>query len=338
LFVVEFTLANYHVGSFLYCSFFFEFAPSGAIATSHLIQPFQISSNSKIQIANYLEYPRALVILVYIFLVRTYLEIKSELDKNNTMFHYLFSFLGLIDMCTVVLEAVLIFHRLKSAPPNPKDLKAFYSYSHDASISELLHCIEAMLLLLLIIRITSFMVVIQFIFQLWQTFRNAIYMTGIYLVIFVPAFIGSIVFASAVWFQSSRDFSTPLEAFISILHALQGSLPVQELSERSRVWTVVYMLFFFCVLVGFFLNMFIAIATHAYWQVHILFGRDPALDTYNRDETLDWMLWGPVYNIITQKEPGSHFRQDKDVRVKPDGEDEDDDEEEEENVDEKKVQ
>lgn len=338
VFSLEFTLANHNVGAYLFCIFMFEFSPSGAIASSHYLQPFRISKSGSTAVADGLEYPRAFFILGYILFFRTYFELKSTWDKGHHSVHYLFSFFGLVDIATIIVNLLIITGRLLKRPPLPKDLTAFYSYSTAAHDSESLQNTEAVLLLLLLIRLASFMIIIQSAFQIWKTFSRSISVLTHYCFVFFPVLVGTMFLASSIWSSAILGFSTPLETIVTVLVALKNALGVKELAEHSHSWTLLFTIYFFSVASAFFMNMFVAIAVHAYWQVQILYGRHPLLDAFDRDEALDWMLWGPLYNGLTGQTPSSAISQDRDGRGGADSGDDDEEEEYEETGTDKKTQ
>jgi len=303
---IELTLANYNLGGFVAASFLLEIPPSGAVYPSHSIVPFHVGEVDGDGVANALDIMRWIVIIAYVMTTRLYRETLRKVHVGKTGLFYIFSTWGFVDMLTVATFFAIQFMRLRSGPPLPTDLTAFHSYTVAATMSEQLAVCEASFLLLLVVRFASFMRMSPAVFQLFKSFAKSLHQFAYFvLAIFGPIFFGTIFFANAIWSPSVRQFRSWTETLYSLVLASQESFDVETLFDKNRGWTIPFLTYFYLSMIAFFVNIFLAITVHAYFEVALVEGSEPDANKWSMDQWMDWMLWPRAYSRLTGRRPGS---------------------------------
>lgn len=327
---IEFTVANYNLGGFMQCSFLFELPASGSVNPLVFMSPLHIGEDSYRSLAGIIDIARGLIVL-YIAFIKIYFETTWKTASGKSGFNYIFSFNGLVDECTVAIFAAMAYMYFRHDDmPDPAKLKAFYSYSFDAYVQEQLFVCEGIFFLLIMLRFCSYMVLNPMVLQIWRMFKQCINMYKYYLFVFIPVFFAAVFMAHCIYSPYVRNISTWYDAFITLVFFIKQDTDIHVMQEKQRFWTLPYILFFFLTFSAFFLNGFLAIAVHSYFEVKLA---DVAQKEkgWSRDQWMDWTLSGPVYKCLTGKEPGSSKGKGDgdDDDGDEDGDDDDDDEEKE---------
>merc|ERR1719161_800450 len=113
-----------------------------------------------------------------------------------------------------------------------------------------------------------------------------------------------IFFANSIWSPYAFGFSTWSESVLSLLVFIKGDLDVVYLNKKSRIWCGIFMACFFLIIISFFVNAFIGIMVHAYWNTQLLHG-------YNRKTAKGWstnrwkyfLLWGWLFKAMGLPNP-----------------------------------
>lgn len=237
-------------------------------------------------------------------------ETTYKASQGRSGLSYVFSFAGLLDASTVGLYFALSYMRFKHDPPDPSKLKSFYSYSYDADVHERLFVAEGVFILFLFIRFGTFMRLNPFIDQYWKMFGRAGKMYMYWLTIFIPLFLGAIVFANCIWSPYILNFSTWWSTFVSLVFFIRQDFDMTKMYESNMTWTILFISYFYLLMVCFLINGFLAITVHTYWQVIITDGRPKETKSWSADQWADWILAGPIYRIIMRKKPGASRRED----------------------------
>jgi len=314
-------------------SYLIEIAPSGAINALHRVLPFDGLGSIWENSAEIIDVFRAVIIILYILLFRVYFATKRKVVRGKSGLSYVFSFYALLDMtiCALFigLQAERIYHASFFQSSSIPDLNAahtgHYLYTLDGWIFSRFFIVEACLLFTIIARWCTFMAIIPVIRTLWQTFARSTKMFLNYVVIFLPLMVGLMFLANAIWHPYVEPLSRWDGTGLYILRATVNALPIEQLYESSRIWTMVFLVYFFFSMTLFFINGFLAITVHSYFEETLLDHNDEKT-VWDSDKLLDWMLWGFIYKKVTGNEPGSSF---DDVEDSEDDEDDESDEGEE---------
>jgi len=306
MFIVELTLANYHMGGYVFCVFLIELAPSGAIQTSSTFTPFHIGKTSGDNMADNLDWIRLILVVGYCLVIKVYVEIKHKHGSNTSGLRYVLSLNGFVDMSIVAIFVTIFWGRIQFEAPFPvvrtggnstspeASSVAFRSHSRDAFRFEQLGLCEAIFFFLICLRFATLMRVSQTVFEYWKMFSSSLRMFAYFCLMFFPILLGCVFLAHAIWSPYFYQFSTPVECIVTLLLFIRGDLDVMALNERVRIWTLIFVAYFFIVIISFFMNGFLAITTHAYFNTQLLYGKFDDAKVWSRDQWIDWATWTPV--------------------------------------------
>jgi len=321
---VEFTTANYNLGGFASCMFMFEMPASGSVNPVAEIKPIRIGDSDGV--VTVLDAFRGLLVL-YIALIKVYFETKRKTASGQSGFFYIFSFLGFVDEFTVAVYSAMTYMRFRFEVPKPAQLTKFYSYSYNAYVYEQFFLCEGTFFLLIMIRVCSYMRLNPMVLSIWRTLKRAFKMYGYFLLIFAPLFVATIVLAHALFSPHVLFFSTWYRTIVTLVYFGKQDVDVNQMYMKQRFWTLPFLFCFSLAFTLFFLNGFLAIAVHSYFEVK-LSDQTPKEKPWTSDQWADWMLWGPVYRMIFMKDPGSSREDGGDSSDDEDEDDDDDDDKE----------
>jgi len=302
--VVELTLANYNLGGYISAAFMIEISPSGAVWPSMTVLPFQLEQSEAVDV---LDWCRLVLIVLYILMFRVWANSKELESRGKSGLGYVLSFEGLVDQATVAAFAGTWYMRhLVAKPPAPESMTSFRSYSQFATNYELLSVSEAIILLLLMVRLALFARFQPTVYRFWKMFAMTMLWFSFAIITVLPVFLGIVYLAVAIWSPYLREFSTWTNAFITCVMAAWRSFSIPELMHEKALpgWCIPFLAFFFLIITSFLLNVFLAITVHAYFETELLEGSDVD-GGWSSDQWLDWMLWGPVYHRVLHREPGA---------------------------------
>jgi len=325
---VEFVLANFNLHGYVSISCLIEFSPSGAIYTSATFLPFSVGTTYSDDVADVLDIFRAIVVVLYILIIRMAHEFQRKVKEGHSGVSYFLSFLGMVDLSIVVVFLAMKLQRMTSANSNsPFNDITYTSYRKEGSLFHQLVLVEGIVFLVVMLRWASFMRILSPVFRFWNMFSRSIVMFGYFCTIYLPVVLGLIFMGNAIWNPYLEGFSTWTWSFISTLAAIRHRIPVEQLYVNDRVWTLPFITYFFLSMTAFFVNAFLAITAYAYFEVELLDGSkaEGATDDWGRDQWLDWMLWGPVYKMVTGNDPGASQEIADDGNGDGEEDDEDDD-------------
>eukprot|EP00929_Paragymnodinium_shiwhaense_P120966 TRINITY_DN93058_c0_g1_i1.p1 TRINITY_DN93058_c0_g1~~TRINITY_DN93058_c0_g1_i1.p1 ORF type:complete len:855 (+),score=258.74 TRINITY_DN93058_c0_g1_i1:302-2866(+) len=319
---LEVVLANYNMHGYLACTFLVEISPSGAVATAFWMYPFNVAPTYWSEVAKILDWFRGVIVFFYIALVRVYFETKRKVARGKKGLGYVFSFFGLLDESIVAIFTGLMFMRGKADPPSPHLVDGYYTYARDGMLQKHAFVMEALLFLIIAVRFATFGRILPSVFRLWKMFSKSIMMFLHFAAVVVPLTAGIVFLASAIWDPYLRKFSTFSQSFVSVMAATRNGLPVEMMYVTEKWWTIPFVVYFFFAMSAFFINTFLAITVHAFFEVELLEGSLD--DGWSTDQWLDWMLWPSVYQCLTGNEPGSSMRDEVEEEEDSDLEDDDD--------------
>jgi hypothetical protein len=330
---VEITFANYHLHIYTAVTYLVEMAPSGAIITKNEVLPFLIMTDIWNNLAEGLDVFRAVIIVGYIMLVRVYYETKRKLYRGKKGTKYVFSFEGFVDQSICALFIGLQVERIymgvwfrNSQIPYPHDLSEnhHYLYALDGHIFSRFFTVEACLLFMIVLKWCMLMRIVPGIQKYFAAVARATKKFVFYIVIFIPVFAGLVFIANTIWHPYLEVFSRWDTTCLYLIEAISKGLYVKELYPYEHTWTVIFLLYFLFAVVLCFVNGFLAITVHAYFEVELL-NDNHEKNQWNKEKLLDWMLYGWVYRALTGEEPGSSFEDDS--SEEDDGESDSDEEE-----------
>lgn len=308
---VDFTLANYNLGGYVSVNIVGELSPSGALHPSAVLLPFYLTRGSGDRSVLALDALRWIIVIAYMLLYRVFALCEKEVVNGRSGLRYVFSVGGLTDAVLIALWIAFQYSRFKVMPPEPSrtvDQRDFVSYSYFATLQEQLAIGESIFFLVLLCRYTSFLRMIPDVYRLYKVLQRSICLFLYYLTIFIPIIISSIYLANCIWSPYVLDFSTWTNSYMAILLGVQNNLDLTAMYKASGVWSFVFMIYMFLIVVALFTNVFLAISVQAYFEVELIEGSNARREKWTIDQWLDWALWGSVYNRITGKDPGSSYK------------------------------
>jgi len=313
----------------VYCNLLLEIAPSGAVHPSLEMLPLRLAQGYGDDVADGLDIARWVIAILFLAIIRVWLETKRQVLLGRKGLAYFVSFPGIVDMATLAAFFALQYMRLKPPPQRPEDLQAFHSYSVAAWTADRLYILESLLLLLLILRFVTFMRIFPAVYRAFHTFAKSVWRFVFFAAIFLPVLLGNVFLANAIYSPHLQQFSTWPETFTSVVWAMQETFDDLGAMSETSSWTIPFVVYFFVSMVAFFLNGFLAITVHSYFEVELIDGSDPRVDNWGWEQWLQWMLWSPVYRWITKGAGASSQAGDQDGEQEDDSESSDEDENEE---------
>jgi hypothetical protein len=105
----------------------------------------------------------------------------------------------------------------------------------------------------------------------------------------------------------------------------QQAVDVFALNDASRNETIPFILWCFLTTRVLLVSLFLAITVYAYFEVEILDGADPLIESWDREKWLDWALWPGLLQKLPQKfNNGKSWKAGASWREGPAEDDEDD--------------
>lgn len=301
LWSMEFLLSNKNLGGHVVVQLNLEVPPSGAINPRVELIPVRLAKSYSESVASALDIVRLVVVIIFLLGIRIWRETKAKVSAGLSGMAYFLSMEGVLDVGTIALYLAMQYMRIQNVPELPTDDgRVFRSYSHLARNLQQLDLFEAVHLLLLIIRFSSFGRLFSVVYRFFRTYSAALMLFAYYLTMFLPVFLSCTFFANATYAPYLFDFSTFLQSCATMLFAVKESHRVEELLKKST-WTIPFLTYFFLSTLAFFIHGFLAITVHAYWEVQLVDGSEPNEDGWSTDDWLRWMLWKPVYSWLAGK-------------------------------------
>lgn len=327
----ELILANYNLDDgYASVSFMVEMGPSGTVIPLAEVRPLWIRDVAWSALALWCDIFKAIIVFGYTNLVGFYFETYRTASKGRKCLGFVISFPGLLDALVTALFIGIMAMRGNYGPPEPTKLATFYSYSHDALIYHSLKLADATLLLLVVIRWTTFLKVVIGIYRFWRTFSASSRMFLFNLLIVVPFLLGMAFVGNALFSDNSSHFATLSDSLSTVILSTQASVfDPHILQLKVPNFTLLYMVVYFVAVTVFFWNTFLAITAHSYFQVSLLENSNPGELTWNFDQWCDFILWPQVYAFLFKKEPGSSKRVHAATEKAEEKEDDDDDDDDE---------
>jgi len=227
-----------------------------------------------------------------------YLEIRSHFEHGRSSLAYVLSAGGLLDLAIAILFFVAQWMRFHERPADPRGYLSFGSYSQFAHRSDQLNMLEALVLLLLLMRMASFMAFFPSIYRFCQTFVKSLHMFVFYFTIVLPVFWGTLFLGRSIYSQHVNSFKSWADGASTLILALTESFDVDSLYVKNGAWTMAYLAYLFLCFVAFLMNGFLAIVVHIYFDTELVDTPDPANEGWPFERWLEWMLWTPVFKRI----------------------------------------
>lgn len=334
---VELTLANYDLGGYVSAQFLVEYSASGAVTTTNWIKPFVLHNLLAEQVADVLDWIRWILGAVYICLVGLFYHIHEKVKcntkapgasgfdkkkKTQSGFKYVFSFYGLLDAAMAGVGAATAYMRLKDFPTEPTELTSYYSYLFEADVQENLAVAESAICALVVCRLVSFMQMDASIYRFYKVVRRCITLLPHFLGAFLPVYFATVFIGNAIWSPGILAFSTWKGSFLMIFMTYQNAVDVFELNEASHYETIPFILWCFMTTRVLLVSLFLAITVYAYFEVEILDGADPMIESWDRAQWLDWALWPKLFEkLYGEKGVGASWREDDEEDEDAEGDD-----------------
>ncbi|CAK0808563.1 unnamed protein product [Prorocentrum cordatum] len=341
---VEATLANYDLGGYVGVHFVIEYSAGGAVTTTNWIKPFFLHTNWTDQTAHVLDWIRCIIGAAYISLVALYYHLHDKVKcdqaaigasgydkkrKPQSGFRYVLSFYGILDACIVGTVVATVYMRGKPAPDEPSELTTYYSYTFEADKQEHLAVAESAILALVTCRLVSFMQMDASIYRFYKVVRRCINLFPHFLGAFLPVYFATVFIGNAIWSSQIWGFSTWSGSFLMTFMTYQQAVDVFELNDASHNETIPFVLLCFMTMQVLLVSLFLAITVYAYFEVEILDGANPIVESWDREKWLDWALWpGLFQKFCPGGRVGASWREgpvedEEDDREGDDAEDED---------------
>lgn len=320
---IDLVVGNFNLHGLLALTFLLEISPTGAIVPTFTAYPFQVGRTDMDNVAEVFDYFRGFIIVFYVLVIRVYVETRRKAIQGKRSWTYLFSFSGFIDQSTVSVFILLKVVRWKyESTPSPFGMTGHMLYSKDGYIYSRLFVVEAYVFLLICVRFATFMRIFGPIHQFWKMFQRSLRMFTYFLAIFLPVIAGIVFLANSIWHSQFYELGTWSGSFLWTLHSIRHHLPVQEMFDKDKVATMCFVAYFFLSMTLFFINGFLAITVHAYFEVVIL---ESDQEVWPKERWLEWMLWRPIYKMVVDDDGGDEDMGDGMEDEGEEGEDEDDD-------------
>ncbi|CAE8663323.1 unnamed protein product, partial [Polarella glacialis] len=146
------------------------------------------------------------------------------------------------------------------------------------------------------------------VYRFYKVFKKSIGMFMYYLAIFLPVIGANIFLANCIWSPYIESLSTWGNSLYWVLLSIQHAIDVRALQRTMGAWSMFYIVYTYVIVFAFFVNAFLAIVVYAYFEVELTESSNPRFNSWNRDQWMDWALWGGVYKKLQGKEPGSSKR------------------------------
>lgn len=332
---VELTLANYNLGQHVAVTFVAEISPAGGITTQFLAYIFEMRPSSASGSATGVDAIRWIIVILYILIVRVVTETKRKISEywnpttgtsSQSGLYYIFSFNGLLDVLVASIFIGVQYMWNRPAPPLPQDVQTFQSYSAYAESRSNAILGEGLLVLVLFTRLTTFLRILPQVYLFFKMFARSLYAFLYLCLLVVPVFVGAVFWSNTIWSPYVYGFRTWTACFSSLVLAFKTALDVQELYFFNWAWTIPFAIYWWLVVLQFFMNMFVAVCAHSYFEVDITERSNPKDTSWTWDQRLDWALWAPIYRKITGRTPGSSLKIGAVGEDEEEEEDDDDDE------------
>merc|ERR1719326_1131170 len=136
-------------------------------------------------------------------------------------------------------------------------------------------------------------------------------MVSFWLFIFIPLFLGAVIFANCIWSARVLEFSTWWSTFTSLVFLVKQDFNLEEIYLANKTWTIPFLVYYYVLITLFVINGFLAITIYAYFQVQLLDTLARESKPWSFDQWMDWILPGLLYKCIFRRPPGASKREDR---------------------------
>jgi len=290
--------------------FLFEFPTTGRVSTKVEQEQYEPASWEIITTATTEEWLRfeeflfdtiSYAIVLYIGIFQVFGEIRAAMkDEDKTFFMSLFQVVIFWDLlifcCFNVLYWTRYIHFAVDTMEYSLELTEHFTSGADEAywylVNIMLHvtviCATSM-------RILRFATLSRHWFVLWKTLSDAAGALTVFLLVFIPAFLGLVGLAYATWGSELQEFHNYGVSLISVLNVAKGDLEISRLSLDGKPWARGVALFTRIVFEVIFINVWIGLLCHIYQKNRIRYGYNASEYQWGALQWARWLSWSSLF-------------------------------------------
>lgn len=303
--VVSFTIYNFDYDLWLSSDFFFELPPSGTVNAEFSVNTFKPRTDETEQELRetYIDYVNLIIAVVYIFIFVGMAERKHKIKYQKAGMYYYLSLNGITDILIVICVVLVVC--LRGFTVNQKEKTGrileradmrFTSFTGMAVWYNEIFCIEGLLMIFYMYRMLSFFRFFDTIYLMWHSLGRALWGFIFFIIIFMPLFLGFVVFLHSSFGPYMTEFSQMSLSYLSMYEIINGGVGISTLLKFDRLLGLLFIICFYIVVTFILLNVFVTIVVDAYYVVQISSG-SPA-EQWTRDKIIRWALPSLVINLF----------------------------------------